>query len=108
MANITIATGFPRARNVDGIYRQFTGIYTGPTNYQGGPAAGDPLAPGDVLMGVIEYVDVGNAFDGSANLRFITWDRVNGFIRWFTASGTEVGNGTSLAGFTAPITVFGR
>jgi hypothetical protein len=108
MANIQIQTGFPRARNVDGIYRQFTAIYTGPTNYQGGAAAGDPLNPGDVLMGVIEYVDFGNAFDGSANIRFVTYDRVNGQIRWFSASGTEVVNGTNLSTFTVPITVFGR
>lgn len=77
--------------------------YTGSTSYATG---GDPLTPEMVGLGKIEAV-IGAQISDGTNIYFGFWNATTKKILWYSATATEIANGTDLSGFTGRIEVIG-
>lgn len=78
--------------------------YTGPSSYATG---GDSLTPQEISLSKIVAV-VGALISNGTN---IYWGYYNGTtekLLWYSATGTEIANGTDLSGFTGAFEVIGR
>ncbi|HET9258275.1 MAG TPA: hypothetical protein VFO16_24180 [Pseudonocardiaceae bacterium] len=95
----------------DGFRKLLVGV-TGPSTYTTG---GDPLAAGQVRMGVIEYIPPFICTDGT-NAVWGHYNIATGKIQFFWITGApaggavapEVGNGTALNTMVGRMLVYGR
>jgi len=112
MANIKFDPGL-RPYDNSGIRRRRLVVYTGPKSYVTG---GDSIAAGDVDLGTIEDMSENVAYNPTTPaIFFLALDQsvaaggpTNGKIRWFSATATEVSNGTDLSGSSSIIEFIGR
>lgn len=101
----TISLAVARGRDIAGVRRRTVGRYTGPASYVTG---GDPIAPGDVGMGRIEFFDFELASNGAGTFRLIQYDHASGKAIWVVPNtGAEVANGTNISAFTARFEALG-
>jgi len=93
-----------RSRDVAGVRRRFVGQYSGPALYAAG---GDPLAPGIVGMGEIEYLSFEPATDGT-NIHHLVYVHATGKVMWFSgATHAELG-AVDVHTFNARFEAIGR
>lgn len=78
--------------------------YTGPSSYVAG---GDSFLPSDVGWGNIEFIDLGQAFNGSNAVRNLAWDRTNQKIVWYVPNTGAEASG-DLSSFSTRIMVVGQ
>ena len=102
-----------RPSDTAGVRRRKVVKYTGPISYATG---GDPIAPADVGLSVIEDISENLAYNSTTpQIYFLVYDNstaaggpIGGKIRWFTATSTEVSAATNLSAATALIEFIGR
>ena len=78
--------------------------YTGSTSYATG---GDPLTPEMVGLGKIEAVLDAKISNGT-NVYWGFWNKTTKKILWYSATATEIANGTDLSTFSGAFEVIGR
>lgn len=94
----TISLTVARGRDIAGVRRRTVGQYTGPASYATG---GETIAPGDVGMGVLEFVDFELATDGT-DWYGIMYDHPTGKAIWVVlSSGNQVAGAVDLSAFNA-------
>lgn len=86
-----------RAEDVRSTKRVISGVYTGPASYVAG---GDPIAPGEVKLGQIHFLDFDLATNGTIVL-LVVYDYTNLKAKWFDMAGVEVAGATALNAYTA-------
>lgn len=78
--------------------------YTGPLSYTTG---GDSLTPESISLSKIEAI-VGLTISDGTNVYFGYYNVSTKKILWYSATATEIGNGTDLSGFTGRFEAIGR
>ena len=78
--------------------------YTGPASYATG---GDSLTPESISLSKIEAV-TGLTISNGTNVYFGYWNPSTKKILWYSATATEIANGTDLSGFTGRFEAIGR
>lgn len=94
-----------RSKDVAGIRRRVTGVYTGPASYATG---GDPLSAGQLGLGTIEFLDFANPVSATPACRLVGYDNTNAKVIWFDLAGAEIGNGTDLSTFSCRFEAIGK
>lgn len=109
MATLNLTT-IAEAYDVTGTKRVTTGIYTGPASYPNGATDGDSFTPGEVGLGVIDFLDFENPVDTSnpAVVRLVTYDTATQRVLWFINDFTQATNGTNLSTFSCRFRAYGR
>lgn len=94
MANVTLPSSDVNDRSNSKLLRWGL-IYTGPTSYVTG---GDPIAPTDVGLGSIDFLDVENAYNGVNSMYMLNYVPATGKIIWYVPNtNAEVANGVNLS-----------
>lgn len=94
-----------RPYDVAGIRRRVVGLLTGGATYL--QASGESLTAVTFKLGTIEFISQNNISDGST-IYFpqITYSGGNAVITWYSATGTQVGNG-DLSTFSGRFEIVG-
>lgn len=87
-----------------GSYERRIYQYTGPASYATG---GDSLTPEQAALGRIEAI-LGLLISNGTNIYFGFYNRTTKKILWYSATATEIPNGTDLSLFTGNIEVIGN
>ena len=77
--------------------------YTGPTSYATG---GDSMPPESVGLGKIHAI-LGLTISDGTNVYFGYYNKTTEMILWYSATATEIANGTDLSTFTGSFEVIG-
>ena len=102
----TISKTVARFEDTAGLRNRRIGQYTGPSSYATG---GDPLVPGDVGLGDIEFFDFEVAITAAAATFLLVYDTTNQKVIWVdSTSGLEVAALTDLSGASARFEAVGR
>lgn len=81
-------------------------VYTGPVSYATG---GDPILASDVGLGNIDFVDAGNAYNGTNSTYMLAYIPSTGKIIWYVPNtNAEVAAAVNLSTYTAVISVVGH
>lgn len=78
--------------------------YTGPAAYATG---GDSLTPESIGLGMIASLHGLTIWNGTT-VYWGVWDATNKKVLWYSATGTQVPNGTDLSGFSGFIEAIGK
>lgn len=102
MPTLTI-TAIKQARDVMSTHKVLFFDYTGPSAYVAG---GDSFVPNDVGLGNIDFIDVAQAWNGSA-VRLITYDKTNQKLVWYVPNTGAEASG-DLSAYSVRIMVVGQ
>lgn len=78
--------------------------YTGPSSYVTG---GDALTPEELALGYIGAV-LGLTISDGTNIYWGYYNKTTKKILWYSATGTEIPNGTNLSTFTGNFEAIGK
>jgi hypothetical protein len=96
-------TSIKQARDVMSTHKVLFFDYTGPSSYSAG---GDSFVPNDVGLGNIDFIDVAQAWNGSA-VRLVTYDKTAQKLVWYVPNTGAEASG-DLSAYSARIMVVGQ
>lgn len=94
---------FPIFDKADATERRIL-TYTGPSSYATG---GDSLTPESISLSKIGAV-VGAVISNGTNVYWGFYNKTTQKLLWYSATATEIANGTDLSGFSGAFEVIGR
>jgi hypothetical protein len=102
----TITQAYARSHDNAGIRARRVIDVQGPASYTTG---GDPLEPGEVFLGEIEYFPSVIALESGAAPRLVVYDHINHKLLWFVPNtAAEVSGSTDLSGYSFRVEVIGK
>ncbi len=101
MANVNLTTF--RAEDVWSTHRAILGIYTGPASYVAG---GDPFTPGEVKLGQLHVLLIGQPTNGTV-IVLAEYDYTNQKLKLFDLAGVEIAPGVDLSTYTTRFVAVG-
>jgi hypothetical protein len=96
------STAFKQPRDVASTHKLIFVTYNGPAAYVAG---GDSLAPSDVGLSNIDFIDVGQAWSGTA-VRVVAYDYTNQKLVWYVPNTGSEATG-DLSTYTTRLLIFG-
>lgn len=100
----TISKTVARWNDTAGVRNRRIGQYTGPNPYVAG---GDPIAPGDVGLGTIEYFSCEPLVNSAPVCLITKYNYATGKLQIFDMAGAESG-AVDLSGYTARFEAVGK